>query len=170
MTQTPVLHTGRLTLGPFSMAHFDAFRVFAATERALYLGGPSDDPRDAWDSCMIYAGQWVARGYGAFFASETATGTPAGRFSIWHPINFEEPELSWVLYADFEGQGLAIEGARAVRKWAAGQGLAPLVSYIAPENTRSIALAKALGCTFEKDIQYPSGAVVGAWRHPKVAA
>lgn len=162
----PVLQTARLTLGPFSMGHFEAFAAFAETPRSVFLGGPTTDRRDAWDSCMIHLGHWQARGYGAFFATETATGKPAGRISIWHPITLDEPELSWVVFDGFEGKGFAAEGARAVRDWAAAQVLAPLMSLVAPENGASVRLAQRLGCTEEGRHTYPSGAEVIRFRHP----
>jgi len=162
----PVLTTPRMTLGPFTLAHFEAFRAFAATDRSRHLGGPSDDPRDAWDSCLIHAGQWQARGYGGFFASDTTSGMPCGRFSIWHPINQDQPELAWTVFAGFEGRGYAAEGARAVRNWAQAAGLGRLVSYIAAANTRSVALARRLGCTYLRPHQYPDGEIVGIWQHP----
>ncbi len=162
----PVLVSERLTLGPFTMGHFEAFADFCATERSVFLGGPTTERRDAWDSCMIHLGQWQARGYGAFFATETATGKPAGRISLWQPITLDEPELSWMVFDGFEGKGYAAEGTRAVRDWAAGQGLAPLMSLVAPQNTRSIALAEALGCVEEGRHVYPSGAEVIRFRHP----
>ncbi len=162
----PTLTTSRMTLGPFTLAHHTAFSAFCATERSVFLGGPTTDPRDAWDSCMIHLGQWHARGYGGFFATETVTGTPCGRFSIWHPSSLDEPELSWVVFDGFEGMGLAAEGAIALRDWAATQGLPALASYIATENTRSIALAQRLGCTRDGTHTYRPGDEVEVWRHP----
>lgn len=165
----PTLQTARLTLGPFTMAHYEAFADFAATDRATFLGGPSTDRREAWDSCMIHLGHWQARGYGGFFATETATGTPAGRISIWHPITLDEPELSWVVFDGFEGQGLAREGAEAVRAWAAAErGLKRLMSLIAPDNDRSIRLAHSLGATEDGRHTYASGAEVLRFRHPEI--
>lgn len=166
----PTLTTERLTLGPFTMGHYEAFADFCATERSKFLGGPTTDRREAWDSCMIHLGHWQARGYGAFFATETGTGKPAGRISIWHPITLDEPELSWIVFDGFEGKGLAAEGARVVRNWAAAQGMAPLQSLVAPENAASIRLAQSLGCTEEGRHTYPSGAEVIRFRHPLGAA
>ena len=163
----PTLATERLTLGAFTMAHFEAFAAFCATDRSVFLGGPTTEPRDAWDSCMIHNGQWAGRGYGALWATETATGKPAGRFSIWHPINFDEPELSWCVFDGFEGHGLAAEGARAMRDWTfAEKGIGPLRSLVAPENDRSVALALRLGCVEEGRQSYKSGAEVIRFRHP----
>lgn len=133
---TPTLTTDRLTLGPLTMAHFEAF--------AAYVGG---ERRAAWDSCAANAGQWVLRGYGPFWVSETATGAPVGRVGLWHPITYDRPELAWTVYPAFEGQSLAFEAAVAARQWASAHGLPPLVSYIAPDNARSIALAQRMGTT-----------------------
>ena len=167
----PTLTTDRLTLGPFSMAHYAAFQAFSTTERSIYLGGPTDDPREAWDSCMLGLGQWIARGYGAFFLTETATGAPVGRVNLRHPVDLDEPELAWAVYQKFEGMGLAREAVLAVRDYAYRvQGFAPLMSLIAPENTRSVALAERLGCVPEGQKTYPSGASVIVYRHPQVAA
>ena len=161
----PTLTTDRLTLGPFSMAHYEAFRDFAASERSRYLGGPSTDPRDAWESCMMHLGHWAARGYGGFFATARDSGAPAGRISIWHPVWLDEPELSWVIYDGHEGKGLAAEGARAVRDWAARRGLGPLMSLIDAGNAASIALARKLGATLEGEHTYDHGKSVQRWRH-----
>lgn len=162
----PTLTTDRLTLGPFDITHFEAFRAFAATDRSKHMGGPTSDPYDAWQSCMTHLGHWIARGYGGFFAAETHSGTPVGRFAIWHPIGLDEPELSWTVYADYEGKGLAFEGARAVRDWAKTLGLGPLMSLIAPDNTRSAALAQRLGARIEGTHSYTSGKTANRWRHP----
>ncbi|MEO0931813.1 MAG: GNAT family N-acetyltransferase [Pseudomonadota bacterium] len=163
----PTLTTDRLTLGPFSMAQFDAFRAFCATDRSRFLGGPTDNPRDAWDSCMQGLGQWIARGYGAFFLTETATGKPVGRVQLRHPIDLDEPELAWVVYEDFEGKGLAQEAVLAVRAYAYDTlGFAPLMSLIAPDNTRSLALAKKLGCVPHGAKTYDDAPSVTIYRHP----
>ncbi len=163
----PTLTTDRLTLGPFSMAHYDAFHAFCATDRSKFLGGPTDDPRDSWDSCMQGLGQWAARGYGAFFMTETATGAPVGRTQLRHPIDLDEPELAWTVYAAFEGKGFAYEAALAVRSHAYHTlGLAPLMSLIAPENTRSVVLAEKLGCIHDGQKTDDSGDSVTIYRHP----
>ncbi len=167
----PTLTTERLTLGPFSMAHFEAFHAFCKTDRSVFLGGPETDPREAWDSCMQGLGQWIARGYGAFFLTETATDRPVGRVQLRHPIDLEEPELAWVVYADYEGKGLAREAVLAVRDYAYRVlNFAPLMSLIAPENTRSVALAEKLGCEPDGEKTYDSGAKVIVYRHPGATA
>lgn len=134
--QAPTLTTDRLTLGPLTMAHFEAF--------AAYTGG---ERRAVWDNCAANAGQWALRGYGPFWVSETATGAPVGRVGMWHPITYDRPELAWTVYPAFQGSSIAHEAALAARAWATAHGLPALVSYIAPDNARSVALAQRLGAT-----------------------
>ena len=163
----PVLTTQNLTLGAITPAFVEAFATFARSDRSRFLGGPSDDPRDAWESSAIHAGHWVLRGYGGLQVTETATGAMVGRVAIWHPGWLDEPELSWVVFERFEGRGFAYEAAVALRDWfARAMSPAPLMSLIAPENTRSIALAQRLGALREGTHTYESGKTVERWRHP----
>ena len=163
---TPVLSTERLTLGPCTMAHVEAFTAFAATEASRFLGGPTDDPEDGWFSAGTHAGQWIIRGYGTFWLSDRTTGAPVGRLGPWHPGWAPEPDLSWVVYPAHEGKGLALEAARAVLDWMAREtDLAAPASFIAPENTRSIALARRLGATEERRATSRKGEEAIVFRH-----
>ena len=64
-----------------------------------------------------------------------------------------------------EGRGIAFEAIRAVRAHAYRTlGWPGAVSYIEPENARSIRLAERLGCVrVDEPTPYPGGLV---WRHP----
>jgi hypothetical protein len=68
----------------------------------------------------------------------------AGRL-VW-----SEPELGWQLQIEAEGKGYAFEAAIAMRDWAFQvRKLKTLVSYIGPDNARSIRLADRLGATLD---------------------
>ena len=165
----PVLHTERLTLGPATMAHFEAFAAFVRSEHSRFIGGPSDGDEgrdDAWWSVSSHAGQWALRGYGTFWVSETATGAPVGRVGLYHPAWLPEPELAWVVYEAFTRRGHAVEAARAARAWAASRGLGPLWSLIDPQNAPSEGVARRLGARPEGTHAYRSGKVATIWRHP----
>ena len=164
----PTLHTERLTLGPATMAHYEAFVDFVASDHSRFLGGSGSPTArdDAWWSVATHAGQWTLRGYGAFWATETASGAPVGRVGLWHPIWLAEPELAWVIFEPFTRRGYAVEAARAARDWAAGHGLGPLWSLIDPENAASEAVARRLGARPEGTHLYKSGKQAVIWRHP----
>jgi RimJ/RimL family protein N-acetyltransferase len=99
--------------------------------------------------CGIVA-QWPLRRYGQFAVVETASDTLVGWAGLWHPIQFEEPELAWSLFSNAQGKGFATEAATCAMRWAADDlGLAPLYSLVHPDNTPSRKLAERLGSTLE---------------------
>jgi len=160
-----ILSAGDLTLGPVSLRHFEAFAAFVASDHSAFLGGPGDR-NEAWESCSIHAGQWALRGYGTYWLD--LDGEPVGRVGIWHPEWLPEPELSYVIYAGFTGQGLAVSAAARVRDaWGAAGG-GPLMSLIDPLNLPSEAVARRLGAQPEGEHRYSHGKVVTRWRHRAV--
>ena len=92
---------------------------------------------------------------------------PCGACGFLNHEGWDEPELGWNLHDGFEGQGLAQEAAEAARAYGAVHfGLDAVISYIDPDNTRSVTLARRLGAAFERN-----GNVMGeachVYRHPK---
>lgn len=170
----PTLQTERLTLGPATMAHVEAFAAFVTTGHARFLGGPSEPGEardDAWWSVTSHAGQWTLRGYGTFWASERSSGAPVGRVGLYHPAWLPEPELAWVVYEAHVRKGYAVEAARAARAWAReARGLDGLWSLIKPANVASRATARRLGAAQEGTHAYRDGSVAEVWRHPRAAA
>lgn len=74
-----------------------------------------------------------------------------GQVGINHGPLFPEKELGWFVYAGHEGRGYATEAALALRGWAFETLKLPsLVSYIAPGNTASIAVAERLGARLDR--------------------
>lgn len=166
----PTIQSDRLTLGPVSDMHAEAFMDFAATEASRFLGGPSNR-EDAWVGVAMQAGQWTLRGYGTFWVSETETGAPAGRVGIFHPGWRTEPELSWLIYPALQKRGYATEAALTARDWAYQTlGLGPLMSLIDPANTASERVAKRLGAWNEGPHRTDVPNVVNRWRHPGAEA
>ena len=159
----PTLQTARLTLGPATPAHAEAFIAFCATDHARFIGGPAER-RDAWEGAAIGAGLWAVRGYGPFWVSQGDL--PVGRVGVYYPVWRAEPELAWVIYPAFQGQGFATEAALAARDWAyAALGLAPMVSLIDEANAPSIRVAQKLGAVLEGPHEPNGGHQVMRWRH-----
>lgn len=160
----PTLTTARLTLGPASPDHAEAFIAFCATEGSRFIGGPADR-QDAWEGGAISAGLWTLRGFGPFWVS--AGGQPVGRVGVYYPDWRAEPELAGTIYPAHQGKGYATEAALAARDWARDAlGLGPLCSLIDVENAPSIRVAEKLGAAIEALHSQEDGHRVMRWRHP----
>ena len=163
----PTLQTDRLTLRASRESDLDAIATFYASDRSRWVGGPK--PRlECWRTLTSYLGHWHFRGYGFWQIEETATGETVGAAGFLNPPAWDEPELGWHLYNGFEGKGYATEAATAARTYGAKHfGLDGVISYIAPMNEKSIAMAERLGATYEREA-YPMGAYCHIYRHPKI--
>ncbi len=160
------IRTTRLTLRLPVEADFEAVAAFGASPRARFVGGASDGRLEAWRVLMAGIGHWAIRGYGYWTVEETATGALAGRIGVIRYFNQTEPELAWHLFDGFEGKGFATEAAAAARAdYHARISPAPLYSWIHPDNTRSVAVARRLGARIESRTDH-DGEPVDVWRHP----
>ena len=165
----PRLETDRLILREQRNSDFDAYAGFWASDRSTEygFGGPFDRAR-SWDGFAADAGHWILHGYGCWMAEEKATGTPVGWMGFYFPDRYEEPELGWTLFEEFEGKSFAFEASLAARRY--GQehfGLKAVASFIDAQNTRSINLAERLGATRE-DTRDRGDGPFHVYRHPEV--
>ena len=160
-----VLTTPRLKLVPPGPQHLAAHAAFYASPRAAAQGWVYTE-NESWRNFAAVIGHSALRGFGPFVAERD--GQPIGMFGPWHPGGQVEPEIKWILWdAASEGHGLAHEAALATRDYAFDTlGWATVASFIAPDNTRSQALARKLGAAPERDWATPSGKTVTIWRHP----
>lgn len=152
----PTLETERLILRVPGADETSAMLAFLGSERATFYGGPMSEG-DAWKKYAIYVGQWALRGYGMFAVTLKDTSEPIGMAGPYHPADFPEPEMSWLLTsAEHEGQGYASEACRAVLdhlfntlRWPS------VISYIDTANAASRALALRLGAKLDTQAQSP---------------
>lgn len=151
MTPAPTLTTARLTLRGPQKRDLAAFTAMVTGSARMDVVGGKGTEDDAWRGFIAGIGHWQWHGYGFFTVIERATGFAAGRVGIINHINWPQPEMAWHMFDGFEGKSLAFEAACAVRDWAGRTlGLEPLISLIAPHNTRSMALAARLGAMEER--------------------
>jgi RimJ/RimL family protein N-acetyltransferase len=89
----------------------------------------------------------VHRGFGMFIFHAKGDATPLGMVGPWSPEGWPEHEIAWSIWAPAaEGKGLAFEAATAARAYAWNAlGWNSAVSYIDPDNARSIRLAERMG-------------------------
>jgi RimJ/RimL family protein N-acetyltransferase len=165
----PTLATDRLSLRAPNRADFEPFAaILGDPERARHMGGPFDRER-AWGAFAMGVAQWALAGFGVWTVEERATGAYCGDVGLLHPPHYPELEIGWTLTASTEGRGIAHEAALAARDWAwANLAVTSLVSYVAPQNVRSIRLAERLGARPDADAkrQDPSDIV---FRHARPA-
>jgi len=166
LADTPVLETERLILRAPATRDFPAWEAFAASARANFVGGPFD-AKDTWRAFANVAGHWVIRGCGEFVFCLKGSDAPLGAVGPWFPAGWPEREISWTVWSpEAEGQGYAFEAARAAIAHAFDSlGWQTAVSYIDPDNDRSIALAERLGAVRDPDANGPSQRDL-VYRHP----
>lgn len=171
LTAAPRLETERLILRGPEMA--DAEAIIAFLQDPIRSKGFGYVPKrdEAWRWFAMSIGHWQMLGYGFLTIEDKTTGKPAGICGIWNPEGWPEPELGWVVFEGFEGKGIAYEAALAARHWAyTDLGFTTMTSNIVPDNARSIALAKRLGATFEREYQHIQMGLDHLYRHPSPEA
>lgn len=163
----PVLATGRIGLRMPAPEDFEGFAAFFASPRAAFVGGPITREA-AWRVFATIIGHWSLRGWGPLAIVPKGQSRAIGTTGPWFPEGWPEPELGWMLWDSAnEGQGLMFEAARAARAHAYHNlGWPTAVSYIAPDNTRSIALATRLGARPDPDARRHDGDAHIVYRHP----
>jgi len=131
------------------MADFEPLYVLLESNRAQFLGGPFTR-KQSW--------QWITAEVGSWGVELRETGDFVGQIGINQPHHFSELEIGWIFLAQAEGKGYARQGATAILDWVRSS-LKPetLVSYIDPQNLRSITLAKRLGALPDPDALRPDG-------------
>jgi len=166
LTDTPVLETERLVLRAPLPQDFENWAAFTESQRSRYAGGPLDRGA-AWRAFGHMIGHWVLRGYGMFAITVKGNDEAIGIVGPYFPEGRPEKELGWTLSdARHEGLGYACEAALATRRHVYEVlGWRTAVSYIHPDNHRSIALAERLGATLDGEADRPApGDLV--FRHP----
>jgi RimJ/RimL family protein N-acetyltransferase len=171
LSNTSVLATERLILRAPGPQDWPAFRDFIASPRSAFVRTEELTEGQAWRAFCHIIGTWVARGYGSFVFALKDDDAALGLTGPWHPIDWPEPELGWTVWSDAaEGKGFAYEAASAARNHAFnGLGWNSAVSYIDPENARSIALAEKLGAQRDPSAAFPGTGPCLVYRHPKPA-
>ncbi|SFE49477.1 GNAT family N-acetyltransferase [Roseivivax sediminis] len=162
----PRIETERLVLRELRITDLGDFVAFYADPRTQFVGGPLDRVQ-TWQRMLQMAGHWQLQGYGLWVAARATTGEPVGYAGIVHHVDWPEPELGYGIFEAWEGRGYAYEAAFAARHAAAEHfGITAPISFIRPDNARSLRLAERLGAVFERETEL-RGQPVHVYRHPE---
>ena len=165
LDRAPCLETERLVLRPHTIEDFEPLAAMFASDHARFVGGPCDREK-AWRIFAADVGQWALLGFGPWAIELRDSGEIIGQVALSRPLHFPERELGWLLWQQFEGRGYAYEAARRAHQFAFEiLGWETAVSYIDPDNHRSISLAKRLGAVHDPGAATPKGDPVLVYRH-----
>lgn len=145
----PVLATARTRLRAPRLTDFDAWVEVLCGANSEQLGGPFTRDQAFAEFCASVS-MWLLRGHGLWTVEALDGSDILGFVLLGFEPGDQEPELGYLFRTGAQGQGLAQEAASAARDHALKVLHLPgLVSYIAPENTRSQALARRLGARYD---------------------
>lgn len=149
-----MLETERLLMRPFEEPDLDDFaEMMADPEVARFLNGEVMSREDAWLTLAVFRGHDALRGWSNNALIEKATGRFLGRAGLWQPEGWPALEVGWALAPWAWGRGFATEAAASWRDWAFDVLRAEeLVSFIHPDNARSVAVAERIGHAYWRDI------------------
>lgn len=137
---------------------------FGDEESVRYTTRRAFTEAETWRAVAGMAGHWAFRGYGPYVVVDRKSGDVLGVCGPWFPNDWPEPEIKWSLVPAARGRGIAREAGCAVLAMLhAHLGWRP-ISLIAADNAPSIALARALGAQFEREMDFRS-AVAHIYRH-----
>ena len=139
------------------MADFEPLYVLLESGRAQFSGGPFMR-KPSWQWIATEVGSWSLKGFDSWGVELRETGDFVGQIGINQPHHFPELEISWIFLAQAEGKRYARQGATAILDWVhSSHKPETLVSYIDPQNLRSIELTKRLGALPDPDALHPDG-------------
>jgi RimJ/RimL family protein N-acetyltransferase len=155
--------TDRLRLERWShAAHAGGLaRMNADPEVTRYVGGGVVPRAQSDEMSRRLEAHWDTYGFGLWAAVVKASDAMVGFVGLshpmWWPAMIERVEAGWRLARDAWGAGYATEGAReAVRIGFDRLALREIVSFVHPDNTRSLAVTARLGMTLEAVVPHPA--------------
>jgi RimJ/RimL family protein N-acetyltransferase len=161
-----MIETERLLLRPLRDADREPFAEINGDARVGdWLAGTLDRAQSDAMVDRLNAHQ-AQHGFCFFAAERKSDGRLVGMIGAQRfADDLPEPgeiELGWRLHPDVQGQGLATEGAAAVRDWAfASLGAAQVLAITAETNLASQAVMRKIGMTRDLDADFD---------HPRLAA
>jgi RimJ/RimL family protein N-acetyltransferase len=160
--QAKAIESERLVLEPLTVAHADEM-VHVLANPGLYefiggtpptwaelhdrytrqVAGPPPERHEGWLNWVLRQ-RTEQRLTGYVQATLAVPPSPAAPRTPADPPA-PQASIAWVVGADWQGQGIASEAARALVTWLQDQGVDPVTASIHPGNAASIAVARRAG-------------------------
>ncbi|MEP5200017.1 MAG: GNAT family N-acetyltransferase, partial [Paracoccaceae bacterium] len=93
--QIPEIETERLRMRLPKLSDLPTLIEFRASQRIV--GGPFA-PETGFDYLGAIIGQWHLRGYGRWIVTEKSNDAPLGLVGIYHPDDWPEAEIGWMMF------------------------------------------------------------------------
>ncbi|MCF6303883.1 MAG: GNAT family N-acetyltransferase [Rhodobacteraceae bacterium] len=167
MTAIPTIETDRLILREPRLADQDGFTNFLMSSRAQFAGR-TDNKAEAVQEYLEMIEFWKNFDLGTFVIERKDNSVAIGHVGGLKPEGWPECELGWSIWRDEdEGLGFASEAATAMLDYAFGTlNWKTAVSYVAPDNKKSIKMTEKLGAVLDVDAAKPEGVRCLVYRHP----
>jgi RimJ/RimL family protein N-acetyltransferase len=140
------IETRRLIFRPPQRDDSDAWALMEADESVKASTGSIQDQRESSTQRLSIAGHWAITGWGSLCATGKERGRFVGRFGPSKPFGWPCVEVGWMLLPEFQGKGLAPEGAVAATDFAFPElGEPRVIHTVPPWKVASQKLAEQLG-------------------------
>jgi RimJ/RimL family protein N-acetyltransferase len=156
----PELRTPRLLLRGWRAEDREPFAEMSADPEAM-RHYPAPLARTESDARVdAYEAEWEQAGFGKWAVEIPGVAPFAGSIGLG-TLTFEASftpsiEIGWRLASAFWSHGYATEGARAALEFGFRQlGLAEIVAFTIPANTRSLRVMEKLGMIFAREFDHP---------------
>lgn len=168
-----MLATSRLRLEAWVDEHVDLFVGLSSMPEVMRFIGPGEpwSPAQARDVAAEQHRHWTEHGFGWRTAIEKSTGEFVGLMTLNFVgagtvgVDATEHEIGWWLAPQAWGRGLAREGAAAMRDEAFDVlEASSIVARIQPAHARSIAVAEAIGMTYDFTTTGRTGGAIVIYR------
>jgi len=169
----PRLTTPRLLLRELRTSDFEAYAESAADPVAMKYMTSAIDRRTAWRMFTSLMGGWIVTGAGWWGIELRATGELVGtvggfyretNYALGHEADLE---LGWTVFRAHWRKGIATEAARAALAYGVERHRPRrAIAIIDPANVGSIGVAKAIGMTFDGDMDFYGEPSVRYATHP----
>ncbi|RSS50595.1 GNAT family N-acetyltransferase [Streptomyces sp. WAC01280] len=155
------LSDGVVTLSPPRLDDVDEHLAGEDEQLVRWLGGEPGTREGTEVYFRRCIEQWATRGpLRAFGIRVTAGSTLAGYIDLRFDVAGLAPgqaNISYGLYPAWRGQGLVTRAVRLICQYAAAEGVTQGVIRVDPENSRSAAVARRSGFTYDKRVPEADG-------------